>query len=200
MRSKKRLLVSILLIGLLIITGCGGGQQAEQSTDQPEETTSQPEESSSQDQAADETEQAEEETGNQDPQLTAADVNWETATEEEVNKAVEKGADINAVDQQEKTPLMKAAEAGNLPVVKAVVEKEAAINKQDQTGKTALMYAAMNGHQQVIDYLLANNIEPKLKDDDQQTAFDYLKHYMEENKFSPDQLEIYKTLKQATEE
>ena len=200
MRSKQRLVVSILLIGLLILTGCGGGQQAEQTTDQSEEASSQTEESSSQEQEAEETEQAEKETEKQALQLTAADVNWKTVTEEEVNQAVEKGVDINSADQQEQTPLIKAAKAGNLTAVKALVQQEAAVNKQDQSGKTALMYAAMNGHQQVIDYLLAKEANPQLTDDDQQTAFNYLEYYLEENKFSPEQLEIYKTLERATEE
>jgi Ankyrin repeats (3 copies)/Ankyrin repeats (many copies) len=82
---------------------------------------------------------------------------------------LDKGADINFVDEASKiqtgpvypqfrfTPLMRAAEAGNLDGVKFLVEKGAKLDLQSSFGFTALMVAVVNNHVPIAEYLLQKN-------------------------------------------
>ena len=55
---------------------------------------------------------------------------------------LDKGADVNAKDDKERTPLMSAAYRGYLEVVKLLLEKGADVKAKDKGGLTALMFAA----------------------------------------------------------
>lgn len=66
-------------------------------------------------------------------------------------------ADVNsAVDsaRTKHTALMRAAENGNLEIVKYLIEHRANVNLHNWARETALMFAARNGHLDVVKYLI----------------------------------------------
>lgn len=67
---------------------------------------------------------------------------------------LDKGADVNAVDEHGKTSLIRAAMGGNLEITKLLVQKGAAINARDKNDWTALMAAAWNGYANIVRLLL----------------------------------------------
>ncbi|XP_017781821.1 PREDICTED: ankyrin repeat domain-containing protein 17-like isoform X2 [Nicrophorus vespilloides] len=54
------------------------------------------------------------------------------------------------------TPLMEAASAGHLDIVKLLVAHGADVNAQSTSGNTPLMYGCAGGHQDVVRFLLGN--------------------------------------------
>ena len=76
-----------------------------------------------------------------------------------VKLLVENGADINTKDDYGKTPLMYAAENGNLNIIKFLVEKGADIKAKDKDDKTALDLVHKTGHSDVVQYLESLTIE-----------------------------------------
>ena len=54
---------------------------------------------------------------------------------------MKRGADINAIDDVDRTPLMLAVIYNKLEMVKLLVELKANINAQDSRGRTALSLA-----------------------------------------------------------
>lgn len=75
---------------------------------------------------------------------------------QKINEALQNGADINAVDEGGKTPLMNAINNSfvNMNVVDALCTRKTNLNAQDNDGYTALMYAACNGISAAIQKLL----------------------------------------------
>jgi hypothetical protein len=67
-----------------------------------------------------------------------------------------------------KTPLVLAAEHGQLGVVKLLVQRGANINAQ-LYGMTALLYAAVQGHEEVVAFLLEKGAQSTTRDDDNVT-------------------------------
>lgn len=65
-----------------------------------------------------------------------------------VQYLAEKGANINAKDQDETTAIMAASARGHVDVVKALLAAGAAVNEQNADGHSALMFA-YNGKNQV---------------------------------------------------
>lgn len=59
--------------------------------------------------------------------------------------------DVNALTQQDESPLMMAALKGHLALVKRIIERGGDVNK---TGWTPLHYAATGGHVEIIKLLL----------------------------------------------
>lgn len=65
------------------------------------------------------------------------------------------GSDVNEVDDDGQTPLMIAANSGNIQVVKKLLEHHANVDIQDTTYEyTALMYAVQNNETEVIKLLI----------------------------------------------
>lgn len=64
------------------------------------------------------------------------------------------GIDINETDYQASTPLMFAAENGNLPTLNALIERGADINLQNIRRNSALHFAAKNNRVAVVARLL----------------------------------------------
>ncbi|PIK60415.1 putative ankyrin repeat and KH domain-containing protein mask [Apostichopus japonicus] len=54
------------------------------------------------------------------------------------------------------TPLMEAASAGHVDIVKLLLEYEADVNAQSSAGNTPLMYACSGGHEEIVKILLDN--------------------------------------------
>ena len=66
------------------------------------------------------------------------------------------GADPDGTGPGGETPLMTAARAGRLEVVRALVARGATVNSGlPSSGQTALMWAAAEGHADVVEALLA---------------------------------------------
>ena len=91
--------------------------------------------------------------------------------------------DINAVDESTKTPLMVAAENGNLGVVKVIFENEKIQmnlleNKQDKEGDTALTIACnvQPVNKEVVEYL-AGKVDVKIINNNGDGAHDILERH-----------------------
>ena len=73
------------------------------------------------------------------------------ANAETVKFLLESGADVNAVDTNEKfTALMHAAAEGQTKVVEILLKHKADPELRDADGDTALVFAQNNGHANVI--------------------------------------------------
>ncbi|XP_071085584.1 ankyrin repeat domain-containing protein 50-like [Haliotis cracherodii] len=78
-----------------------------------------------------------------------------------------KGADLTLVDRDGDHILSMACVGNNMDIVKYVVSKEPTlINKRRNDGRTALMWAAWHGKKTVFDYLLKEDADSSLVDDD----------------------------------
>lgn len=85
---------------------------------------------------------------------------------EEVQKAVDTGADINARTKDGKTPLMYAAYGNKNPkVIKVLLDASADINARDKDESTPLMYAASNNkNPEIIKALLEAGADVNARD------------------------------------
>jgi hypothetical protein len=77
---------------------------------------------------------------------------------------IKNGAAVDAADQGESTPLLKASLNGWDDTVKALLDAGASVKAVDADGRTALHQAAVNGHGDVITLLLAKGADPQAKD------------------------------------
>ena len=97
--------------------------------------------------------------------------------EEIVQLLLEKGADVNAKDNDGRTALMFAAEKGHTEIVQILLKKGADVNAEDEYGGTALMIAAENGHTEIIKLLLEKGADVNAKDWYGKTALMYAAYY-----------------------
>jgi ankyrin repeat protein len=97
-----------------------------------------------------------------------------------IQKLIERGADVNAVDDIEKdTPFIESC-IGNSPhleIVKFFLDKGVDINRQGTNKATCLIYVAAAGHKEVVRELLNRGANPKLKDREGKTALDWALKY-----------------------
>lgn len=90
-----------------------------------------------------------------------------------VRALVAAGADVKATDEEGRTALMSAAEAGSTDGVKALIESGASVNAKDKHGRTALMWSVANkdvAQHDAVYYLLQADADAAAKDDEGQTA------------------------------
>ena len=73
-----------------------------------------------------------------------------------VDRALQKGMDMEAKDQYWKSPLHWASELAHIEIVDALLSNGASADTQDCAGWTALHFAAQNGHSAVIDLFIRN--------------------------------------------
>lgn len=71
------------------------------------------------------------------------------------------GTDINAIDEDKRTPLHYAAEAGKIDVVRMLCEKGALLDLKDKDLHTPLDLAIEGTHDEVMEYLNAKDKENK---------------------------------------
>ena len=86
---------------------------------------------------------------------------------EQVNKLLEAGTQVNAMDQDGHTALMFAAFNGHSEIVLALLEKEAGVSRRDLMGRTALLYASTGPFPETVKILLDNGAEPNIIDSDE---------------------------------
>lgn len=90
----------------------------------------------------------------------------------ELRQALATGLNINAVDDDMKTALMRAADKGNLVAVRNLIAAGADVNRQDEDGETALMQAADDGYTEIVQALIAAGANVTLRNEDGETALD----------------------------
>ena len=98
-------------------------------------------------------------------------------TPEDVQAAIDKGADVNAPNTVGETPLIVAAGYNKNPkVITTLLKAGADINAQDSLyGSTALIWAAYAPNLEAITTLLQAGADAKAKSNEGKTAFDYAK-------------------------
>jgi ankyrin repeat protein len=72
---------------------------------------------------------------------------------EEVKKLIEKGADVNVVDEYGATALYWASYKGHSEIVKMLIEAGADVNVVNKYGITALHWASYKGHSEIVKML-----------------------------------------------
>ena len=84
---------------------------------------------------------------------------------EEMNSAVNLGADVNAEGKMPGiTPLMQASADNRLEVMKFLIKHGANIDATDIFGGTALIHATLNGHTEAVELLLKHGADAGIKD------------------------------------
>ena len=73
-----------------------------------------------------------------------------------VKTLLEKGANVNAKDDQGMTALIAASRQGRVEVAQLLVDRDADVNAIDSAGETALVYAASKGLFEVVKLLVEN--------------------------------------------
>ncbi len=83
---------------------------------------------------------------------------------DKMSEALEKGADVNAKDENGNTALMGACKYGRTGVVQLLVKNGADVNIADEDGKTALMKACEQCHTDVARLLVRKGADVNVKD------------------------------------
>ena len=84
-----------------------------------------------------------------------------------------RGANINTTTVDGVTPLMYAAESGNLALLQILVKRGANLNKKPIDGATALIVASRNNHYEIAEYLAINKADLNIRDAAGVTAVNY---------------------------
>lgn len=92
---------------------------------------------------------------------------------EAVRKLLERGADVNAQDNDGDAPLHGAAQNGNVEIIDMLLAKGADPNLKNKLGGTPLMWAAVFGHEGAARRLIERGADPSLKDAEGMTARDW---------------------------
>lgn len=78
----------------------------------------------------------------------------------EVKNLIAQGADVNAKDINEKTPLHFAAQSGNIKMAKFLLKNGVELEAKDDGNSTPLYYAAATGKDKMVKYLLSKGANP----------------------------------------
>lgn len=70
---------------------------------------------------------------------------------EEVEKLLEKGADVHYQDEKGRTPLMAATQQNNIPLAKRLIEAGSDVNQRDNMLLTPWICAAANGFYEILE-------------------------------------------------
>ena len=78
----------------------------------------------------------------------------EAGTAGDVTSLVERGANVNAVDEFDRTPLMMAAFGGHSDIARSLIAAGAKLDVTAKYGQTALQFAREGGHQEIVNLLI----------------------------------------------
>ncbi len=78
---------------------------------------------------------------------------------------IKNGANVNAQNNDGETPLMYAANGGNISTVMYLLDHKAEVNIKSSVGNTALMYAAQVNNPAVVRYLLENGADVNIQNE-----------------------------------
>jgi cytohesin len=84
---------------------------------------------------------------------------------EAVKQHLDAGADVNAKDAYEWTPLLHAAYSGHKEIVELLITNGADVNAKDRDDGSPLHSAAINGHKEIVELLIAKGADVNAKDD-----------------------------------
>lgn len=107
------------------------------------------------------------------PLMIALKMVWHASSRDILQTLIASGANVNSLHtgHPERTPLLYAAELGNVDGVKLLVEYGASVNTQTPVSKiSALMVAAQNGFSEIVELLLKNHADWRIKDFKDKTA------------------------------
>jgi len=93
----------------------------------------------------------------------------------DIQNAVQSGADVNALDDHLRTPLMVAIRFNPHPeIISFLIQSGADVNAKDKAGWTPLMFAArFSANSEVIKILLEKGADAKARDKSGKKAIDY---------------------------
>jgi ankyrin repeat protein len=78
----------------------------------------------------------------------------EAGTLREVTALLDKGANVDATDDFDRTPLMMAALGGHREIVKNLIDAGAELDATAKYGQTALQFARQGGHEEIVTLLV----------------------------------------------
>lgn len=96
--------------------------------------------------------------------LHEAALNGEAGT---VDKLLEEGVNVNAVDAGERTALMYSSFNGHTEIVAKLLDSGAEVGLRDAMGRTALLFASTGPFSETVILLLENNADPNIRDADE---------------------------------
>lgn len=86
-----------------------------------------------------------------------------------VKDLLKKGAEVNAKDSAERTPLHLAANYGRKEVAEALIQAGADINAKDKDGRTPLHWAVDMGNKEIAEFLLDMGADKDIKNNNKAT-------------------------------
>ena len=104
------------------------------------------------------------------------------AAELVMERFVQRGSEVNAVDKYGNTPLHEAARTGDIPAIKFLVKRGAQINVQNQEKRTPLHLAAARGNVSSTKLLMELGADHMIKDENDLTPVELSKKSMQEEK------------------
>lgn len=89
---------------------------------------------------------------------------------EELEQAIEEGAEVNQVDSRGRSPLMVAAKHNSSSVVDVLLKQGSYVNVRSNKGWTALMYAAAHNSSETVRLLIESGASINIRNRDGDTA------------------------------